>query len=140
VRFEGGVEQLVISYREVKDDGTIGKDWYPITVPHPLNKGVTTAMLTTPYKKGSYQILLTLDDNSKVILNSFNEAGGLGFMKTQIMPLIDPKFLTKYKIKTAHFPDSGFKEMRVRHQNTHFYESGNRKMKPTWKSRVHYDS
>ena len=138
MRFEGGVEQLVISYREVRSDGTIGTDWYPITVPHPFNKVATTKVLTNPYKKGTWQILLTLDDNSKVIINTFDERGGLAFMKNQIIPLIDPAFLLKAKIKTAHFPDNGFQEINVRHHNTHFYESGNRKMKPTWKSRVNY--
>jgi hypothetical protein len=138
VRFEGGVEQVILTYREVKSDGSIGNDWYPITIPHPKNKTKTTAKLTRDYVKGNWQILLTLNDNSKVILNAIDEAEGLSFLKTQIIPLIDPAYLTKAKIKAAHFPDQGFGEIKVTHSQTDYFATGQRKLKATWRARVGY--
>jgi hypothetical protein len=138
VRFEGGIEQLILSYRELRSDGTIGKDWYPITIPHPKSTVSTTARLTTNYRKGNWQILLILNDNSKVILNAFDELTGLAFMRTQLIPLIDPAYLTKSKLKTAHFPDSGFTELVVTHKNTDYFATGQRKLKATWRARVNY--
>jgi hypothetical protein len=138
VRFEGGVEQLILSYREIKQDGTIGNDWYPLTIPHPQNKIATTARLTRDYKKGNWQILYTLDDNSKVILNAFDENEGLDFLRQEIIPLIDPNYRTKAKIKTSHFPNQGFLEIKVLHKNTDYYATGQRKTKPTWRAKVNY--
>jgi hypothetical protein len=77
-----------------------------------------------------------LDDNSKVIINAETEDGGLSFLTSQIIPLIDPDFRTKAKIKTSHFPLQGFAVFRVTHKNTDYYPTGQRKTKPTWRARV----
>ncbi len=136
VRFEGGISQLILSYQELKPDGTIGKDWYPITIPHPKSTAQTTTKLTPDYEKGNWQILLTLKDNSKVIINSKTEQGGIDFMNQQIKPLIDPSFLTAAKIKTSHYPDQGFKQIKVTHKHTDYYATGQRSLTPTWRKAV----
>jgi hypothetical protein len=136
VRFEGGIPQIVISYREVKSDGTFGDDWYPIIVPHPKSTDEPKAKLTSNYDKGKWQILLKLKDNSKVIIHAKAEQAGIDFMNSQIKPLIDPVYLTTAKLVTSHFPDSDFTEMTVTNKHVDYYATGNRKMKPTWRTKV----
>jgi hypothetical protein len=136
VRFEGGTPQIIISYQEVKQDGTLGTDWYPITIPHPKSTNKPAGKLTPDYDKGSWQILLTLKDNTKVILNTKTEQGGKDFMDTRIKPLIADEYLVGAKIKTAHFPDSGFKDMKVTNKHVDYYATGNRKMQSTWRVKL----
>jgi hypothetical protein len=136
VRFEGGVPQIILRYVELKSDGTLGNDVYPITVYHPKSTVVPTAALTQNYQKGTWQILLVLNDNSKIIVNAKSSEGGIAFMNEQIKPLIDPKYLIKSKIKVAHFPDSGFREMTVTNRGADYYPTGNRETKPGWKYRI----
>jgi hypothetical protein len=131
IRLEGKVPQLVLVYKQLKTDGTIGKDPYPITVPHPKSTAKPSRKLTSNYEKGNYQILLTLSDNSKVIINSKTE-DSVKTVMTEIKKLIDPNFLTKSTLKVSHFPDSKFKQITVTNVRADYYATGLQDLKPTW--------
>lgn len=136
LRIEGGVPQIILSYREVLEDGTLGADWYPITIPHPVSTQPPTNALTGEYRKGNIQILLTLKDNTKVILLVKEKQAGLDFLNNQIKPLIDPAYLVGSKTKVAEYVNYGFAEKLVRNKHVDYYPTGNRKLKPQWRQQV----
>ena len=132
IRIEGKVPQLILVSQEVRPNGTLGNDYYPITIPHPKSTAKPKAKLTTEYQKGDWQGLLTLNDNSKSIVNCKSEAEAKRVIE-EIKTLIDPAFLTESTIKISYYPNNKFKQIRMRNYRADYYSKGLRKLKPDWR-------
>jgi hypothetical protein len=54
VRLEGHRPQVIFVFAEKKEDGTLGNDYYSITIPHPKSDKPPEESPLQPYKKGSW--------------------------------------------------------------------------------------
>lgn len=74
LRAEAKRPQLVIQFANKGRAGRPGRSRFSLTIPH--YKGTTrpTKSPIPPYRKGQHEGILTLFDNSKVIVNAFSDA------------------------------------------------------------------
>ena len=133
-RIGSGRPQLIIQYAKKKDNGDYDSAKYVVTVPHykDESKGTKAPNLSNikPYEKGQYMGILTLPDNSKLIINckSPDEA------KTVCSDLIRT---TKYAIGDCEFTISerkgqNLKEDRVFPRVMKYFPQGQKDTKPLW--------
>ena len=133
-RIGSGRPQLIIQYAKKKNDGTFDSAKYVVTIPHykDITKGNKAPSLSNikPYEKGQYMGILTLPDNSKLIVNckSSDEA------KTVCSDLAKT---TKYALGDCEFTISerkgqNLKEDRVYPRVMKFFPQGQKDTKPLW--------
>ena len=133
-RIGSGRPQLIIQYAKKKDNGDYDSAKYVVTIPHYKDdsKGTKAPNLSNikPYEKGQYMGILTLPDNSKLIINckSPNEA------KTVCSDLIRT---TKYALGDCEFTISerkgqNLKEDRVYPRVMKYFPQGQKDTKPLW--------
>ncbi|MEH2302863.1 MAG: hypothetical protein V7K88_28775 [Nostoc sp.] len=130
VRPEGKRPQLIILCGEKNDKGHIGYLIYPITIPHPK----TTRHQTSPipdYKKGNTEAILTLKDNSKVILNAYDNDTANSLMEA-IKPLIDPTYLEGSFTKVGLRKGQALLEITVTAKEGRYFSQGLKNTKPDW--------
>ncbi|MFN6488130.1 MULTISPECIES: hypothetical protein [unclassified Nostoc] len=128
---EGHVPQLICLFVEKRANGTLGKDYYPITIPHPT---ITTAPTTAPlngYKKGSWEGILTLKDNTKVFVNAFSAAEAEQ-MINQIKAKVNPKYTEESFYKIGQRKGQPLKEINVKLVRCDYYAEGTKSNKPDW--------
>lgn len=87
VRIGAERPQIVVIYRR----GT-SATYHQISLPHPANTDKWTENELGDYRKGSYQAILTLKDNSKFIINCIDEAEALR-MIARAKSLINPEMI-----------------------------------------------
>ncbi|MEH2454488.1 hypothetical protein [Nostoc sp.] len=130
VRPEGKRPQLIILCGEKNDKGHIGYLIYPITIPHPK----TTRHQTSPipdYKKGNTEAILTLKDNSKVIVNAYDNDTANSLMEA-IKPLIDPTYLEGSFTKVGLRKGQALLEITVTAKEGRYFSQGLKNTKPDW--------
>jgi hypothetical protein len=134
IRNEGNRPQLVIQCAEqYKDeDGKIKykSAMYPITIPH--WKGKVTDKISLPaYRKGNWEGIYVLADNSKVTINAANRAEC-----TKILNAIKPWIPSDMK-KGAYFKggeiDLEIKNTFVKPMYGRYFSTGQKKSKPDWR-------
>jgi hypothetical protein len=132
--------QVVYTFSEINDQGKdIGKQNYSIIVPH----HVPSKPPALPrYKKGNYEIIFVLKDNSKITIHSLDKFEGikmLNAIKKQIIPeYLKGSYISKSEI--LNLPDDRkLKEIRVKNVSATYWENGRKtdEGKPKWK--VKYD-
>ncbi|MCV3213026.1 hypothetical protein OGM63_05705 [Plectonema radiosum NIES-515] len=131
LRPEAQRPQLIYVFAEKKDDGTLGNDYYPMTIPHPKSDKPPEESPFQPYRKGSWEGILTLKDNSKVIINAFDKDGAESFLK-EISKLINPKMLEGSFQKLGQRKGQKLKEITVQVIRADYYPEGSKDMKPKW--------
>lgn len=139
VRIEGGRPQLVYVFREKNDDGSLADSWYQIAVPHPDPKINKSNVPKLPnYRKGDWEYIITLKDNSKIVVNASDEANA----KTMVTAasaivneiMLDPMIPIKSGRRTAK---NAFVERDVVLYQIDYYGNGARNgAKPDWRKRV----
>lgn len=134
IRNEGKRPQLVIQCAErYKDEnGKIGyrSAMYPITVPH--WKGTPNDKPSLPtYKKGNWEGIYTLKDNSKVTINAANEAECTKILNA-IKPWI-PKELQEGAILKGGKINVEIKNTIVKPMYGRYFSQGQKKSKPDWR-------
>lgn len=105
---------------------------YPITVPH-WKGGQNDKPRLPSYKKGNWEGILVLADNSKVTINAQNEAECIKILNA-IKPWIDSKMLENSyfkggKIKTKE----PIKETQVYPKYGRYFGKGQKNGKPDWR-------
>ncbi|MEH2222595.1 hypothetical protein [Nostoc sp.] len=128
---DGHIPQLICLFVEKREDGTLAKDYYPITIPHPKS---TTEPSTAPldgYKKGSWEGILTLKDNSKVFVNAFSKEEAEQVI-TQAKTIIDDKYTEGSFYKVGQRKGQPLKEINVKLVRVDYYAEGTKQKKPTW--------
>jgi TolA-binding protein len=131
VRPEAGRKQAVLVFKELKDDGTIGNDPYAITIPHCTLTMAPNASPLPTYKKGDYQGVLFLKDNSKLIVNCF-DADEVQRVITALSTVIDSAYLQGATQTIGRHKNKPFKKIKVKAQELHFYPTGAKSMKPAY--------
>jgi hypothetical protein len=134
LRPEAQRPQIAVIFREIRADQSLGNDYYSINIPHPKSIAKPSRKILPDYIKGNWQTLLTLNDNSKVIINTLTQGGGTSLMNS-IKGLIDPNQLTKATIKQSHYPDHKFSEIVVTNFQVDYFAQGV-KFQATWRAKV----
>ncbi|MEH2312349.1 MAG: hypothetical protein V7K35_13340 [Nostoc sp.] len=138
IRHEGDKPQMVIQCAErksaptAKEAAKYDSAKYPITVPH-WRGGQNDKPPLPAYKKGNWEGILVLADNSKVTINAQNESECIKILNA-IKPWIDSKMLENSyfkggKIKTKE----PIKETQVYPQYGRYFKNGQKNNKPDWR-------
>lgn len=130
IRHEGGKPQLVIHCAEKEEDGKYGSAKYPITVPHWKGKATDKPSLP-PYKKGNWEGIIVLADNTKVTINAANEAEC-----TKILNAIKP-WIVSAMLKGSYFKgrkiNVDIKQTQVKPMYGRYFKEGQKNNKPDWR-------
>jgi hypothetical protein len=126
--------QGILVFKELRDDNTLGKDPYPITIPHCILNTAPTVSPLVEYKKGNWQGILTLKDNSKVIVNCLDiiEANRV---ISAISRVIDLNYLDGSYVKIGQHRGLAYKEIRVKAVRLDYYSMGTKNMRPDYLKR-----
>ena len=131
LRLEGNVPQFVIAFGEV--DQLTGKCLhakYPMTIPH--FKNVKPLSCPVPrYRKGNYELLGIMKDNSKLIINAFSEYE-CERVYDSIFPFLDPVFSSSMKYKIGKRVGYQFKEIWVCPRFGKYFSQGTKDTNPDW--------
>lgn len=133
IRHEGKIPQMVIQCAvETVEEGkkTYGSAMYPITVPH-WTGGSTNKPSLPAYKKGNYEGILVLADNTKVTINSANEAECLKILNA-IKPWIKKEMLEGSYFKGGKL-NTKIKVQTVKPMYGRYFGEGQRNGKPDWR-------
>lgn len=130
VRIEGRRPQLVMLFGEQSASGKVGAGHYALTIPHYVG-GKTSKPPIGAYQKGQVEGLLTLNDNSKVIVNcvSESEANRVLLLAKQV---IEPTLLEGSFIKMGTRRGQILKAITLSPQYGKFFSTGLQNTKPDW--------
>jgi len=132
VRLGADRPQLIVQYAEVLSDGKFGAPMYPLTIPHYSNSADDTiADLFPSYQKGQYMGVLTLVDNSKLIVNCNTQAIAESIIDV-VSLTIDTDMLEGAHISIGKRKGQGLKTITVAPRIAKFFPNGQKNMKPQW--------
>ncbi|NEO34265.1 MAG: hypothetical protein F6K36_28455 [Symploca sp. SIO3C6] len=123
--------QLVIIYRP-KLKGSIKTGNYLLHLPHYLGKRNPPL---PEYKKGNWQGLLTLKDNSKLIVNGFSPQETEKTVNS-LSRFINSEYLPG-NFKIGQVKNSPYLEIEVKPHRADYYSQGQGQIEPDW--RCYYD-
>jgi hypothetical protein len=132
LRPEAKRPQLILMCGEKLTGGKIGPAKYVITIPH-WKAGKLTAPPFAEFRKGSIEGILTLADNSKLIINGINSREVeriISILKTSI----NTDMLKGASQKIGERKGLPFKEIIVIPKEARFFAEGITDTKPTWRS------
>ncbi len=131
IRPEGARPQLVIHFGEPKKDGSIGMANYALTIPHFSGTKDDAKKMKLKWRKGSVEGILTLKDNSKVIVNAVSKAEAeriLNYTKKYI----SSGMLVDSFTKIGERKGQSFKQITVAPKVARYFLQGAKSMKPNW--------
>lgn len=132
VRPGAGVSQLVIQYYNDADAQKVPK--YVVTVPHPKSNLDLDDVELGEYRKGNWMGILTLVDNSKLIVNCESIAEAERVIQ-QLSSLIDESYLTGLEPKVGKRGGQPLLEIKVKPKILKLFPTGQRNLAP---SKVRY--
>lgn len=134
IRPEAHRPQMIYIYRVKNTNGTWASGGYSLTVPHPKNVTAATVVKLPNYTKGNYQSILTLSDNSKVIVNG-KDAAACEAMINAAKAQIATSYLTNASTKSGvRGGATKFAEKAVQLWAIDYYAKGAQDgLKPTWR-------
>jgi hypothetical protein len=137
IRPEAHRPQMIYIYRVKNANGTWASGGYSLTIPHPNKTTAATVEKLPNYVKGNFQSILTLSDNSKVIVNGKDAAACetmIGAAKVQIAA----SYLTNSSIRSGiRGGATTFAEKPVQLWAIDYYSKGSfGDMKPDWRKLV----
>lgn len=124
--------QVIYQFSKLNDSGAVvGPPCYQINVPHHLADKPTNPLPN--YRKGNWQIIYVLNDNSKVTINAFDQSNAfivLNIIKTRI----DPEYLTNaYLSRSCPIETKQpYAEIYVKNRLAKYYSTGNLHALPDW--------
>lgn len=121
--------QLVVFFAEKRPNGKLGRTRWPITIPH-YNSRNTRPNLPT-YRKGQWQGMLTLKDNSKLIVNAISQQEAERVINA-IKPLIAPNYLIGAELKVGIRKGKVLKNCVVKPTSARYFSSGQKNTVPDW--------
>jgi hypothetical protein len=138
---EGKRPQLVIVYREKLQDEKLGKDYYPVTIPHPNLNNLPVYRDNLPiYQKGIFQVVYKLTDNSKIIINGRDKQKALSFM-SGLISLVDGDYINPNAyFQVSEFTQAKFKQIDMIAWRMDYYPFGRAttwgKVEPMWSRKL----
>lgn len=138
IRHEGDTPQMVIQCAQRKSaaNGNTPARYdsakYPITVPH-WKGGQNDKPSLPPYKKGNWEGILVIADNSKVTINAQNESECIKILNA-IKPWIDSKMLKGSYFKGGKIvTEEPIKQELVYPKYGRYFANGQKNNKPDWR-------
>lgn len=124
--------QVIYQFAEVANTGKIvGAPKYKITVPHHLSDEPDDPLPN--YKRGNWEIIYVLKDNSKVTIHSFDESNGM-IMLNAIKLRITPSYLVGAYLSKSSLvvTDTPIAEITVKNRMAKYYSTGTKNGLPDW--------
>jgi hypothetical protein len=134
IKPENQRSQLVILYAEVKSTGKLGDGRWSLAIPH-YNRPKGFKPKVPDYNKGSWQGILTLKDNSKIIVNAKDRSECSRMINAlKINVPVEYRMVNgkAAKAKIGERLNSDLKECRVTAVRADFFSKGQRNMQPDW--------
>lgn len=130
VRIGADRPQMVIQFGEVQENDKVGPAKWPITIPHYYwSEGTVPAIPT--YTKGSWEGILTLKDNSKLIVNAISQSEAFAVINA-LEIYIDPSMLQDSFIKVGERRGQPLQEVQVTPVVGKFFATGQKDLEPSW--------
>jgi hypothetical protein len=134
LRAEAQRPQFVVIFAEVLGTGKLTDSRWSLTIPH-YNRPKGFKPRIPDYNKGNFEGILTLTDNSKIIVNASSEMECKRVINA-LKILVDAKYRTQngkaIKAKVGERLNSDFKKCKVTPTRGDFYSTGARNMQPTF--------
>lgn len=131
LRPEADRPQLIVQCAEKNADGSLGSAKYVVTIPHYQHSTPNNFAPFYSLSKGSYQGVLTLKDNSKVIIYG-NSITHTRSVLLNIWNEIDYSYRLPFSPKVGPIGNPNFKEVTVYPKYGKYFADGGRKAIPTW--------
>lgn len=133
VRKGANVPQLVVVWKPKKPTEENKYSRWSLSLPH-VKDNPDYIKHIKGYKKGSIQGLLTLKDNSKIIIYGKSHTHVKDILKTWIFTgMFDDKYLDKkdYPLKTSEI-NAEFEEIEVIPTYAKYFSTGQKNLQPDW--------
>ena len=131
VRKEGKRPQLVIEFGQRGKRGGIGYANYTLHIPHYKHRTPPKTSPIPAYRKGQHEGILTLFDNSKVIVNAFSLSEAKQVIEAA-KKVISPKYLKNSHVKYGTRKGVDLKEVQVYPAKAKFFPTGLENTVPKW--------
>lgn len=133
VRAEAKRPQLIIQFANRGRAGRPGKSRFSLSIPHYKGTSRTTKSPIPPYRKGQHEGILTLFDNSKVIVNAFSDAEAERVLKAAEKH-IKPRYLKNSHIKIGIRKGVKLSTAEVIPVLGQYFPTGLQNLNPKWSS------
>ncbi|PSB18432.1 hypothetical protein C7B65_15165 [Phormidesmis priestleyi ULC007] len=131
IRLGADIPQAIVQYAEVKDNNKFGSPKYVVSIPHyGKSKEATKSSDFPTYTKGQRMGILTLRDNSKLIINASDDDVEQAIKKLQNS--ISPLWLTDSIYSDGKRKGTALKTIRVAPRIVKFFPTGQTDLKPQW--------
>lgn len=132
VRPEGSRSQLIVQFGQDLGDGKVGSPKYPLTIPHfNTSYDISEGIPIPPYRKGQWEGILTLADNSKVIVNAYTPEIA-EMVLTSIKPLIRASMTAGSFMKIGERKGQALSNIVVVPKIAKYFSVGVQNTKPDW--------
>jgi hypothetical protein len=135
LRPESHRPQLIIQFGEVRADGSIGKAMYPLTIPHFIGTKEDAKKINFKWRKGSIEGILTLKDNSKLIVNAVSKEEANRIIALTTAYIKDTQLTGSFS-KIGERKGQPFKQIIVAPKVARFFAEGAKSTSPTWVVRL----
>ncbi len=124
--------QAIYQFAEIDNSGKIiGAPKYKITVPHHLSDQPNDPLPN--YKRGNWEIIYVLKDNSKVTIHSLNETVGMNLLDAIKLRIIPTYLVGAYLSKSSLVvTDTPIAEITVKNRMAKYYSTGTKNDLPDW--------
>ena len=133
IRPEHHRPQAVYQFAEINNDGEIiGSPKYSINIPHHKPQKPNSPTLPV-YRKGNWEIIFVLSDNSKITIHALNQAEGYKVLNAA-KSMVYPKYLIgSYLSKDGYVRTATpLAEIRVKLRMIKYFPQGRKDVKPEW--------
>ena len=132
IRLGADVPQAIVQYAEIKADGKFGAPKYVISIPHYSRTKETTAVTDFPtYTKGQKMGILTLSDNSKLIVNA-KDSSELELVIGKLKLTIDANRLDGSVYSDGTRKGTNLQQIQVAPRSVKYFPTGQKDTKPAW--------
>ncbi|WP_156119854.1 hypothetical protein [Leptolyngbya sp. KIOST-1] len=137
VRVGADRPQLVVLYAEIKKDGSLGQSRWPLTIPW-FNASLRSELKRRlpSYNKGQWQGMLTLNDNSKILVHARTKTEAESTINTLARIIVSEQRPKPIAIVTGERQGTALKKVSVVPTVAHFYPTGQKNMKPAWTEKI----
>ncbi|MEH1962189.1 MAG: hypothetical protein V7L05_20415, partial [Nostoc sp.] len=131
IRPEGHRPQVILQFGELLQNDKVGPPGYPITVPHPQAESRWLQSPIVSYIKGNCEGILTLSDNSKLIVNCRDKEECLRVISA-LKPWIVPSYLSGATSKIGDRNGQPIEIREMRPKQAKYFSQGLRSLNPDW--------
>lgn len=131
IRLEANRPQMIFMFAQKLGESNFDSPKYPITIAHPIVKHYQESPIPD-YQKGQWEAMLTLKDNSKLIINAISLAEAQKVLDA-CKAIIQPEFL-EGAIERPIAPRRGppLLEIHVSPRRVDYFSAGLKNTKPDW--------